>query len=235
MAFDATYIPRRASVATRVLWRAGQWDEAVATLAPDALAERAEILVDRYWWRLDDAGAAAAAITALAPSEPVLAGHFDAQLAYARLLFGLDPLPDDAQRARDGFTAAAADPRLTGWATFWLGVLADNIGGDPDTATAAYGQALAEACRRGDALLESYAVRHIGDHLLRHDREQGIIQLRRSYHLRASLGARPQTAAAARTLAGELDPGPEADQLREAADLTARELRLTWLMPDHDD
>src|ERR1044071_3802338 len=134
MTVDATYTPHRASVATRVLWRAGHWDEAVATLASDALAERAEILGDRHWWRLDDAGAAAEAVTALASSDPVLAGYFDAQRAYTRLLFGLDPLPGDAQRARDGFTAAAADPRLSGWATFWLGALADNIGGGTDPA-----------------------------------------------------------------------------------------------------
>jgi hypothetical protein len=65
--------------------------------------------------------------------------------------------------------------------------------------------------------------------LLKQDRDQGIAQLRRSYHLRAALGARPQTAAAAFTLAGELSPGPEADLLRETAGLTAHELRLTWL------
>ena len=72
--------------------------------------------------------------------------------------------------------------------------------------------------------------RHIGGQLLERDRVRGIAQLRRSYHLRASLGARPQTAAAALTLAGELPPGTEADQLREAAALTARELGLTWLL-----
>lgn len=54
--------------------------------------------------------------------------------------------------------------------------------------------------------------------------------LRRSYHLRAALGARPQTAAAALTLAVELPVGPEADQLREVASIAARELRLTWLL-----
>ncbi|MEU6251214.1 hypothetical protein [Streptomyces sp. NPDC047043] len=109
-------------------------------------------------------------------------------------------------------------------------MLADNIDRDRGTAQPAYEQALGHAVQQGDVLLESYAVRHIGAHLVRQDRQQGVAQLRRSYHLRASLGARPQTAAAALTLAGELPPGPEADQLREAAGLTARELQLTWLL-----
>ncbi len=146
------------------------------------------------------------------------------------LLFGLAPLPEDLQWAREDFTAATADARLTGWAAFWLGVLADNIDKDPDAAALAYRHALEQAREQGDALLESYAVRHIGAHLLEQDREQGISQLRLSYHLRASLGARPQTAAAALTLAGELPPGTEAEQLRDAAGLTACELGLTWLL-----
>ena len=58
----------------------------------------------------------------------------------------------------------------------------------------------------------------------------GLDLLRRSYQLRAALGARPQTAAAAATLAAALPPGAEAGQLREAARITATELQLTWLL-----
>jgi hypothetical protein len=47
---------------------------------------------------------------------------------------------------------------------------------------------------------------------------------------RSALGARPQTAAAAVILADHLPPGPGADDLRDTAALTARELRLTWLL-----
>ncbi|ANP57039.1 hypothetical protein AVL59_38455 [Streptomyces griseochromogenes] len=199
-------------------------------LSADALAERAEILVDRHWWRLDGEAAAEEAVGALVPSDPVLAGFLRAQVRYTRLLFGLDPRADDLRRAREDFTAATADARLSGWAVFWLGVLADNVDGDPGTAGTAYQQAMEQARKQGDTLLESYGARHIGARLLERDREEGITRLRRSYHLRAALGARPQTAAAALTLAGELPPGAEADQLREAAALTARELELTWLL-----
>jgi hypothetical protein len=228
MTTDATYMMDGGPAVA--LHRMGRWDEALAALPPDAAAERAEILVDRFWWRLDGGAVAEEAVGALLPSDPVRAAYLTAQVRYTRLLFGLDPLPEDLQRAREDFTAATADARLAGWAVFWLGVLADNIDGDPHAAGSAYRQALGHARERGDVLLESYAARHIGAHLLEQDREQGIAQLRRSYHLRASLGARPQTAAAALTLAAELPPGTEADQLREAAGLTARELELTWLL-----
>lgn len=230
MTTDDTYMMDHRPAVARMLQRMGRWDEALAVLPTEALTERAEILVDRYWWRLDGAAAAEEAISALLSCDPVLAGYLGAQVRYTRLLFSLEPLPEDLQRAREHFTAATADSRLAGWATFWLGVLADNIDGDPGAAGSAYQQALGQAQEQGDALLESYAARHIGSHLVKQDRQQGITQLRRSYHLRASLGARPQTAAAALALADELPPGAEADQLREAAGLTARELELTWLL-----
>ncbi|MFF4508054.1 hypothetical protein [Streptomyces sp. NPDC001401] len=230
MTTDVAYMMDRGPAVARMLHRMGRWDEALAVLPAGALAERAEILVDRYWWRLDGAAAADEAVITLFLYDPVLAGYLGAQVRYTRLLFSLGPLPEDLQQAREAFTAATADPRLSGWSTFWLGVLADNIDGDPGAAGPAYQQALDQAREQDDALLESYAVRHIGAQLMERDREQGISLLRRSYHLRASLGARPQTAAAALTLAGELPPGTEADQLRETARLTARELNLTWLL-----
>ncbi|OJF15782.1 hypothetical protein BG844_02615 [Couchioplanes caeruleus subsp. caeruleus] len=207
--------------------RAGRWDEALACAAP---ADRAEILVDRHWWQLDDPAEAHEAVAELASSDPVRSGYLDAQLRYVRLLFARSPQADDASRARNAFAAATADLRLAGWATFWLGVLAENIDRKSDEATVAYHRAQDRAVAQGDALLESYTARHIGAHLLKERRDEGLRLLRRSYHLRATLGARPQTAAAALALALELRVGPEADQLRETASLTARDLRLTWLL-----
>jgi hypothetical protein len=209
------------------LRRAGRWDEALACAAA---ADHAEILVDRHWWLLDDPAEAHEAVAELASSDPLRAGYLDAQLRYTRLLFARDPQADDASRARDAFTAATADLRFTGWATFWLGVLADNIDQKPDEAEVAYRRAQERAVAQGDALLESYTVRHIGANLLKDRRGEGLRLLRRSYHLRAALGARPQTAAAALILAAELPASPEADQLREAASIVASELRLTWLL-----
>ncbi len=230
MNYDAPYTMGRRQGLARALQRGGRWDDALAVLPGDQRAARAEVLADRFWWRLDDAAEAATAVSDLASDDPVLAGFYGAQLAYTRLLFQLDPGPGDLDLARDGFTAAARDRRLNGWGAFWLGVLAEHIDHDPETAAISYAAALPLSRQHDDPLLESYVARHQGGHAIARDREAGLSLLRRSYHLRAALGARPQTAAAAVTLAGELRPGQEAGQLREAAAITARELRLTWLL-----
>lgn len=230
---NAAYIMHDGTIVARLLQRLGRWEDALALLPEGntaAAALRAEILVDRFFWRLDQAGPAQVAVAALEPEDAALAGFLQAQLACTRLMFDLDPEADDKVRVRKGLAAAMIDGRLTGWATFWRGVLADNVDADTQTASAHYARALATARDKHDLLLESYAVRHQGAHLLEADRDAGVVLLRRSYHLRAALGARPQTAAAAVTLAQELPAGTEAEGLREAAALTARELRLTWLL-----
>ncbi len=225
-----------ARAAARRLHRVGDWDLALALLADhpsDAeVAElHAQILVDRHWWRLDDPAPAQTALDALAPASPQ-AAFLRAKMGYLRILFGRDPRPDDAQTADAGFQAAARDGARRGWATFWLGIVADNLHDDPTTAQARYHEAL-ERCREdGDLLLESYVVRHIGGHAIERDQREGELLLRRSLHLRSALGARPETAAAQATLAGELPDGPEREALRQAARATADELGLTWLKHD---
>lgn len=230
MSHDTTYIMTPETDVARVLFRAGEWDQALAVLAAEAVGLRAQILADRFWWRLGDPAEAEAAVVALAAVEPVLAQFCAAQLAYTRVVHGIGARPGDAELARSGFAAAADDEGLAGWGAFWLGVLAEHVDHAPGQALAGYTVALDWARAHGDVLLDSYAVRHLGDHALTGGDPSGLDLLRRSYHLRAALGARPQTAAAALTLAGALPPGPEADQLREAAEITARELSLTWLL-----
>jgi hypothetical protein len=229
---NAPYIMGRGPDLARALLRAGRWDEALAVLPAGETAARTEILADRFWWQLREGAEAEAAIGELASDDPVLAGFYGAQLGYTRLLFQLEPRAGDLDQARNGFAAAARDPRLDGWGAFWLGALADNIDHDPGAAAACYAAALSLSRRHADPLLESYAVRHQGDHAMASDEGLGLRLLRRSYYLRAALGARPQTAAAAVTLAEALPPGQEADQLRETAGITARELGLTWLLEE---
>jgi hypothetical protein len=164
-------------------------------------------------------------------SQPVTA-FLDSRLAYTRLLFHRSPRPGDLARARDGFDSAARDQRLAGWGLFWRGVTADLLEKDGAAAAGFFAQALAAAQREADPLLESYALRHQGDHAMESDagRETGLDLLRRSYHLRAALGARPQTAAAAATLAEALPPhSTERGHLLQTAAATAHELNLTWL------
>lgn len=227
---DTPYSVAADADVARLLHRSGHWDQALAVLPAGATALRARILTDRFFWRLDDPAEAESAVAALSPDDPVLAGFHGAQIAYTRLLFGIGRRAGDADRAREGFTAATGDARLGGWGWFWLGVLADHVDDAPETASTAYAEALELARRHDDRMLESYAVRHIGDHALRAGDTSGLGLLRRSYDLRAALGARPQTAAAAVTLAAELPSGPEADGLMESAAHTARELQLTWLL-----
>lgn len=95
---------------------------------------------------------------------------------------------------------------------------------------AAYRLAMTWARQHEDLMLESCAARHLGDHALQAGDTLGLDLLRSSYYLRAALGARPQTAAAALTLFAVLPPGTETDQLRQTAAVSARELQPTWLL-----
>jgi hypothetical protein len=217
------------------LQRAGRWDLALAALPVEPVGRaadlRAEILVDRHLWRLDAVDEAEAAITVVeAGGNLALAGLLRGQLLYWRMLFSLGPAPDGAGRAAGALTLGAAEPRLQGWATFWLGVLADNILKDRTAAAERYALAARFARTQGDRLLESYTARHQGFHLLTDgDRNAGVELLRRSLQLRASVGAVPQVAAAQAVLGEALPPGAERSTLLELALATARDLQLTWL------
>ena len=179
MAYQTPYIMKRDADLARVLQRSGYWDHALAVLPTEATILRAQILTDRFWWRLDDPAEAEAEVAALFPQDRVFARFYDAQLAYTRVLFEVNPRPDDTERARDGFAAAAGDARLAGWGAFWPGVLADNVDHAPERAVAAYTHALTWARRHEDWMLESYAVRHLGDHALQDGDSSGLKLLRR--------------------------------------------------------
>jgi hypothetical protein len=167
-------------------------------------------------------------------SSSALAAFLDAQLRYTRAMFstqfGLHPDPDDASLAEQAFQQAATAEPLRGWATFWLGVLADNLHHDQASAADRYARALQLADGDDDQLLVSYVVRHQGFHLLASDHQQAVARLRRSLYLRAALGARPHVAAAQAALADALPAGTERDLLRDSATRLAGELGLSWLL-----
>jgi hypothetical protein len=244
-----TSIARPDLATPRRLYLAGYWDAALELLPagaapgamhavgavddPPAMALAAEILVDRRWWRLDQADEAEAAVARLQASaaDPALAWLLCGQLAYTRVLFDLQPGRGDTAAAEESFGLAAEDPRVAGWATMWLGAMTDNLRRDPAKAAVHYADAFRFARDHDDPLLESYAVRHQGAHAhaLAGDHAMGVALLRRSLYLRASLGARPHVVAAEAALAEVLGPGEEAAMLRETAVHTARELGLSWL------
>ncbi|MEV0091651.1 hypothetical protein [Streptomyces sp. NPDC050738] len=226
MMLDAAY-------SARTLQRAGQWDAALALLpyTSETAAVRAEILVDRHTWRLDPVDEALTAVHGTSEAQPRTAAFLLAQLEYYRRMFGLgtQPLCDDPVEV-----FAALPP--TGWAVFWWSVAQENLRQDKDAAAEGLARARALAVADGDLFLESYAVRHEGAllHFEKGDPARGLPLLRRSLNLRAACGARPQAAAAQRTLAEALGPGEESDELREISAATADELGLTWLKRAED-
>lgn len=220
--------------AARRLHLLGDWDHAAALLAEEesteALELRAEILYERFLFRVDGIEAAADAIAALDP-ESLQARLLTARLAYTRLLFQLDPLPEDYETAEAGYRFASADPKTHGWAEFHWGALLDNVREDGAAAKAHYTEALQASHQEGDLILEAMVLRHLAWHVIDGgDREEGLRMLRRSLHLRSAIGPRPQVAAAQLLLAGELtEDDPERAALVEAARTLADELSLSWV------
>ena len=221
--------------AARVLSLAGAWDDALVVLgqgrdeATAVLA--AEILVDRHWWRLDDAAPAETAVDRLRADGPWSA-YLRARLAYQRLLFDDDQRPDDATTAQAGFRVLVDghDEGLRAWGMFWQGVFADNVAGQPALAREWYQKAHDACIREGDLLLESYVIRHMAAHAVQDNPGRAEMLLRRSLQLRAAQGARPLVAAAQATLGVMLPDGEERSLLTGVARRTAEDLRLTWLL-----
>jgi len=222
---DDTYMARR-------LQLLGEWDAALAVLGPDADPElRAEIAVDRWFFRIDGHEEAEKAVAALDPASPT-AQLLTARLAYSRLLFRRDPRADDRAVAEAGYRAAAesGDEKQRGWAEYHWGVLLDNIDEDSAGALRRYETALEIATKYGDGYFESYIIRHLA-HLM--EPAERIAMLRRSLHLRGALGARPQTVAAQAALAEDLpDDDPERAELLRISRAGAEELRIGWLLSD---
>ncbi|MFC8514826.1 hypothetical protein [Streptomyces sp. NPDC057257] len=225
MIADDTYIARR-------LLLLGEWDAALAALDPDAEPELyAEIAVERWFFRIEGHEEAEKAVAVLDPASPT-AQLLTGRLAYSRLLFGRGTRADDRAVAEAGYRAAArsSDEKTRGWAEYHWAVLLDNIDADPAGALPRYETALEIATRTGDGYFESYIIRHLAPHKQPAER---LAMLRRSLHLRAALGARPQTVAAQALLAENLPEGdPERAELTRAFRPGARELRIGWLLQE---
>lgn len=225
MLTDDAYMARR-------LMLLGEWDAALAVLGLDADPElRAEIAVDRWFFQIEGHEEAEKAVMALDPASPT-AHLLTARLAYSRLLFRRDPRADDRAVAEAGYRAAVenGDEKQRGWAEYHWGVLLDNIDEDSAGALARYETALQIATKSGDDYFESYIIRHLAHLKEPAEHEQ---MLRRSLHLRAALGARPQTIAAQAALADYLpEVHPERAELVRISRAGAQELRIGWLLSE---
>jgi len=186
---SATSLPAAAvTAAARALIRASRFEEAESLLAPTsgspdpglALA-RGELAVTRAYQfglrpDLDPVREARPLIDAadddLARWDLAL---LEVRLDFIRELFepgtriadpsGRDPVRMKALR-RDAeiLRESAPDAGRRGWASFYLGVILDNVYGERDGAPALFAEALADAVASGDDHLAFEALRHLGDH-----------------------------------------------------------------------
>ena len=223
MITDSAYIARR-------LFRAGEWDAALALLGPDAEPElRAEIAVERWFFRMDGHDAAEQAVAALDQATGQ-AQMLRGRLAYSRLLFGRDPRPDDRADSEAAYRNAVrdGDESTRAWAEFHWGCLLDNVDGDAAGAVGHFETSLEGGLKQGDVLLESIALRHLSP---QREPEEGVRMLRRSLYLRTAAGARPYTLAAQATLAAALPEGDaERADLLETLRAGAEDLGIAWLL-----
>jgi hypothetical protein len=232
------------AAAARSLALAGRWDQAASLLsvaggfdvgerAVLAVAE-AEVAVDQDFWCRTDRGASALsrarAAVADAPADPALA--FDVEFlqlrkSYAVSLFGADGIPRFGPDGRDSsviedlagqasrLRTGAPDRGRGAAATFYAGLIADNLRGDGLTARSLFAAALEAA---DDDLTESEALRHLGYHLGQDGEvEQARQMWERSAELRQRAGAVPFVLSQQLLLAGLARDGGAVDEARAVA------------------
>jgi tetratricopeptide (TPR) repeat protein len=240
------------AAAARALTLAGRWAQAASLLSAAASgsdAERAvlavaeaEVAVDQDFWCRTDRGSSAlpraCAAVAGAHADPVLA--FDLEFLqlrhdYADELIGPDGLPRFGPSGRDAevieelaaradrLRAAPPDRGRGAAATFYAGLIADNLRGDAAAARSAFAAALAEAEEAGDDLTVSEALRHLGDHA---DEAGQAAQARqmweRSAELRQRAGAVPYALSQQLLLAGLARDTGHLDEARAVANQVRR-------------
>lgn len=186
------------TAAATALMRAGQFDLGADLLAvedssePEILLARAELELERdFWLRTNGSEPAVAALEAAA-QDPALrweVGLLRLRQDYGRELFddtGAFVHPDQhsaelkasfAERAATIHATAPSTGPGRGWAAFWRGIITENIVGDESGADPFYAEALAVGEQQGNAILTSYALRHLGAHA---DQETA-----RAYHVRS--------------------------------------------------
>ncbi|MEI8409909.1 MULTISPECIES: hypothetical protein [unclassified Kribbella] len=186
----ATHLMRAAQwIAAANLLRAATPDDQADQLAL-ALA-LAEVAVDQdFAQQTDHATAELAAVARLLETLPDATTSWDLAMLhlrkdYSNALFHSTPAtsgtpdpnaPRDPSEARDQTTAAALakraeqlrdeapDDARRGSASFYAGVIADNLRDDPDAAFTHFTATLELGERAADDLLASLALRHLGDH-----------------------------------------------------------------------
>jgi hypothetical protein len=248
---------QRLAAAAQSLKHAGQWAQACDLLGAAAAAgpsERAvlavaaaEVCVDRDFWCLTTTADAAlsrasTAVAEVAPAEDTL--RWDLDLQYLRHDYfgqlqspdgprfgpeGRDPavLEDLAARSRR-LRALAPDGERTATATFYAGLVEDNLRDDHVAGEGLFAEALTVAEEAGAELAASEALRHLGYWSSQHgDPDLAREQWERSTRLRQRAGAVPYVLAQFLLLAGlARDAGDEAKARTLASEVRAWALAL---------
>jgi tetratricopeptide (TPR) repeat protein len=217
------------AAAARALMLAGRWDQAASLLSLASGADEAEravlavadaeVAVDHdFWCRTDRGSSVLPRASAAVAGSPVLS--FDVEFLqlrhdYAKELFGPDGAPrfgpsgrdaavvDDLAARADRLRAAAPDRGRGAAATFYAGLIADNLRGDGAAARSAFAAALEAAEDDGDDLVESEALRHLGYQLSEDGETERARQMwERSTELRQRAGAVPYVLSQQLLLAG---------------------------------
>lgn len=197
------------------LMRAGRWDDATQLLAaaqPETAADRlalaaalAEVAVDQDFAQQTANASRPLAVLAEALSEtPDTRVAWDLAFLHLRSTYGTAlsttqeaaKSPEAAQNSADKLAAharelgeTAPDESRRGHASFYAGVIADNLQERPEDAFAAYKTALDFGERSGDDFLISLALRHLGDHAhTAGDLALARTQWERSTELRQKIG-----------------------------------------------
>ncbi|MFI7062256.1 tetratricopeptide repeat protein [Kribbella sp. NPDC050124] len=203
-------VPAVISAATQLM-RAARWTDATDLLraaATDDPADRralalarAEVAVDQdFAQQTSHAPAALAAASQALENLPDATNSWDLRMLHLRKDYS-DRLFGPRDEAGDRTTGAelsgrvvqlrddAADDSRRGLASFYAGVIADNLLGDHEEAFGHYKDALALGERASDDLLVSLALRHLGDHAHTAGDLQGAReQWERSTELRQQVG-----------------------------------------------
>jgi hypothetical protein len=204
---------------------AGRWDEALA-LTTD-LFERADLLNEQALFT-GSAKAREAAGRELLRAEARLLQEKGRVLHAKFLAERGDEDPAELEQFERSLELAreAGDERLESWARFWIGIVHQVIRGDHDQSLPHFQSAYDWAMANDDALLQSYAIRHLGFGWYEQGRkEDGLRALEESVELRRREEFLPGIAAGLLTLAEiaveEGRPGdarPLLVEAKEAAD-----------------
>jgi tetratricopeptide (TPR) repeat protein len=188
------------------LMRAARWDDATHLLAsaqadtPEehlALAAAlAEVAVDQdFAQQTDNAGPRLAVLAEALSETPDACTGWDFTFLQLRKEYGVALVVGDRDSGAGlaervvRLTKTAPDDSRSGHASFYAGVIADNLLEHPEEAFAAYTTALNLGERSGDDLLISLALRHLGDHAhTAGDLAQTRVHWERSTELRQRVG-----------------------------------------------